>query len=246
MELTVLGCSGSYGAPGGGACSGYLVRVGRHRRSGSTAATARSGTCRSTSRPRTSPRSCSRTATPTTASTSTGCTCCLRYGLEREDLPGVRARRAREVPAVARVATGATPSTGARSATATRATVGDIDAAVLAHRPPAAHVRGRGARRRQAPDLHRRHRPRLDASARSARRRPRAVGGHVPRTTTVPRRSTCRRSRPARRRARPAPQRLMLTHLWPHDRPERGRRGGLRGVRRRRHPRRAATSSPTI
>ncbi len=27
MELTVLGCSGSYGAPGGGACSGYLVRT---------------------------------------------------------------------------------------------------------------------------------------------------------------------------------------------------------------------------
>jgi ribonuclease BN (tRNA processing enzyme) len=26
MELTVLGCSGSYGAPGGGACSGYLLR----------------------------------------------------------------------------------------------------------------------------------------------------------------------------------------------------------------------------
>ena len=28
MELTVLGCSGSYGAPVGGACSGYLVRAG--------------------------------------------------------------------------------------------------------------------------------------------------------------------------------------------------------------------------
>ena len=28
MDLTVLGCSGSYGAPGGGACSGYLVRAG--------------------------------------------------------------------------------------------------------------------------------------------------------------------------------------------------------------------------
>ena len=28
MELTVLGCSGSYGAPGGGACSGYLLRSG--------------------------------------------------------------------------------------------------------------------------------------------------------------------------------------------------------------------------
>ena len=26
MELTVLGCSGSYGGPDGGACSGYLVR----------------------------------------------------------------------------------------------------------------------------------------------------------------------------------------------------------------------------
>jgi len=28
VELTVLGCSGSFGAPGGGACSGYLVRSG--------------------------------------------------------------------------------------------------------------------------------------------------------------------------------------------------------------------------
>jgi ribonuclease BN (tRNA processing enzyme) len=28
LELTVLGCSGSYGAPAGGACSGYLVRAG--------------------------------------------------------------------------------------------------------------------------------------------------------------------------------------------------------------------------
>ena len=28
MELTVLGCSGSYGSPSGGACSGYLVRTG--------------------------------------------------------------------------------------------------------------------------------------------------------------------------------------------------------------------------
>jgi ribonuclease BN (tRNA processing enzyme) len=27
MELTVLGCSGSFGAPAGGACSGYLVRT---------------------------------------------------------------------------------------------------------------------------------------------------------------------------------------------------------------------------
>ena len=28
MELTVLGCSGSYGSPAGGACSAYLVRAG--------------------------------------------------------------------------------------------------------------------------------------------------------------------------------------------------------------------------
>jgi ribonuclease BN (tRNA processing enzyme) len=28
VELTVLGCSGSYGAPAGGACSGYLIRAG--------------------------------------------------------------------------------------------------------------------------------------------------------------------------------------------------------------------------
>jgi ribonuclease BN (tRNA processing enzyme) len=28
VELTVLGCSGSYGSPAGGACSGYLIRAG--------------------------------------------------------------------------------------------------------------------------------------------------------------------------------------------------------------------------
>ena len=28
MDLTVLGCSGSYGAPAGGACSGYLLQAG--------------------------------------------------------------------------------------------------------------------------------------------------------------------------------------------------------------------------
>jgi ribonuclease BN (tRNA processing enzyme) len=28
VELTVLGCSGSYGSPAGGACSGYLLRAG--------------------------------------------------------------------------------------------------------------------------------------------------------------------------------------------------------------------------
>src|SRR4029079_16519241 len=28
VERTVLGCSGSYGAPAGGACSGYVVRAG--------------------------------------------------------------------------------------------------------------------------------------------------------------------------------------------------------------------------
>jgi ribonuclease BN (tRNA processing enzyme) len=28
MDLTVLGCSGSYGSPAGGACSGYLLRAG--------------------------------------------------------------------------------------------------------------------------------------------------------------------------------------------------------------------------
>jgi ribonuclease BN (tRNA processing enzyme) len=28
VELTILGCSGSYGSPAGGACSGYLVRAG--------------------------------------------------------------------------------------------------------------------------------------------------------------------------------------------------------------------------
>ncbi len=29
MDLTVLGCSGSFGSPAGGACSGYLLRSGQ-------------------------------------------------------------------------------------------------------------------------------------------------------------------------------------------------------------------------
>ena len=95
MELTVLGCSGSYGAPGGGACSGYLLRVAATRRSGSTAATARSATCRSTSRSRTSPRSCSPTATPTTASTSTGCTCSCATASGARTSPCSRPRASR-------------------------------------------------------------------------------------------------------------------------------------------------------
>ena len=57
MELTVLGCSGSYGAPLGGACSGYLLR------DGDTAIWMDCGngtlhrTCSATSIPASSPRS---------------------------------------------------------------------------------------------------------------------------------------------------------------------------------------------
>ena len=57
VELTVLGCSGSYGAPGGRRVQRLPRARRRHRRSGWTAATARSRTCSSTSIPPTSPRS---------------------------------------------------------------------------------------------------------------------------------------------------------------------------------------------
>ena len=86
MELTVLGCSGSYGAPAGGACSGYLVRAG-DATSGWTAATARSPTCSSTSIP------ADLTAVVITHGHADHCVdiyglhVMYRYGLERSGLP---------------------------------------------------------------------------------------------------------------------------------------------------------------
>ena len=85
--MTVLGCSGSYGSPAGGACSGYLVR------SGATVlwldcGPARSRTCSSTS---TSPTSTAVVITPQPsrplARPARSCHVAEQYGLERDGLP---------------------------------------------------------------------------------------------------------------------------------------------------------------
>ena len=203
----MLGCSGSYGAPGGGACSGYLLRVGRHRRSGSTAATARFGHLqehidgrgphRGRAHPRAS-RPLRRHLRPARAA------CATASGIE--DLPGVRARGAREAPRCRWSTDWGDTFDWRAVGDGDTATVGDVDLRVLAHRPPAAHVRGRGAphdgrRLIYTADTG----PGLDASdafgpaPTSCSRRPRTC------TTTSRRRSTSRPSRPARRPARRRP-----------------------------------------
>ena len=116
--------------------------------------------------------------------------------------PGVRARGARAGARRARRHASATPSTGAWSATATAPSIGEADAALLAHRPPAAHVwrsRSRTTSKRlvytadTGPGVERRRvRP---------RRRPRALRGDLPARRHPARRSTSRRAKPATRRA---------------------------------------------
>ena len=237
MELTVLGCSGSYGAPGGGACSGYLVRDGRHDDLGRLRQRHVRPPAGAHRRRPTSRRSSSPTSTPTTASTSTACTSCYRYGLERTGPAGVRARGAREAGSAASSPTGATRSTGTSSTTATRPPIGDVGAAVLAHRPPAAdRTRSRSTARRAPPDLHRRHRPGLERRRVRCRRRPRALGGHVPCTTTS-RSSIHLSARAGRRRGTRGEGPAADAH--PHLAP-----GSTRWPRSRRAPRRSATPSP--
>ena len=215
MELTVLGCSGSYGAPAGGACSGYLVRAGRHvdldglrqRHVREPAAAHRSR------RPR--PRSCITHGHPDH--------CVDIYGLHV--LYRVRPRAATGLPVYApegveRAARSARRRLGrhvrlARGRRRRHAHDRRRRPAVLAHRPPAAHVRGRDRRRRQAARLHRRHRPRLERRARSRPAPTSCCRRRRTSTTTSARRSTSRRARPARRRARRRRARLMLTHFWP-------------------------------
>ena len=238
MELTVLGCSGSYGAPGRVACSGYLVRDGDTAiwmdcGNGTFANLQQhvdpAGPRRGRDHPR-APRPLRRHLRAARAAA-------LRARARRP--AGVRARRASTSGSGALVATGATPSTGTRSTTANAPTVGDSTLAVLADRPPAAHVRGRGRRdRRPAAGLHRRHRARLDASTRSRPAPTSCCRRRRTSTPTVRRRSTCRRSRPGAA-AREAGRAAAGAHppLAP-DRPGGVGRGRLRGVRRGGHARR--------
>ena len=146
MELTVLGCSGSYGAPPGGACSGYLLRE------GDTAiwmdcgnGTLPEPAAAHRSRP-SSPRSSSPTSIPDHCVDIYGLHVLLRYGARAVGLPVFAPGRRRASGSGTWSRTGATRSTGTRSTTATRRRVGAIDLALLPHRPPAADVRGRGDR----------------------------------------------------------------------------------------------------
>ena len=163
MELTVLGCSGSYGAPGGRRVQRLPRARRRRRRSGSTAATARSRNLQQHIGSRaTSPRSCSPTAPrplrrhlrPARAAT-------LRPRARRP--AGVRARGRREVRSQALV--------GDWGDTFDWRVVGDGDTRHdrrrrrCGSRAPTTR-RPRSAvevdARRQAARLHRRHRPGLE------------------------------------------------------------------------------------
>ena len=179
MELTVLGCSGSYGAPAGGACSGYLVRAGdaviwMDCGNGTFANLQqhidpdRSHRGRDHARP---PRPLRRHLRPARD---------VQVRPRAQRPAGVRARRRREAARGPRRRLGRHVRLARSSATATRATIGDADAALLAHRPPAAHGRGRDRARRQASRLHRRHRTGVERRRVRSRRRPRALGGDVP------------------------------------------------------------------
>ena len=149
MELTVLGCSGSYGAPGGGACSGYLLRTEHHvdlgrlrQRHVQPPAGAPEG--RGPHRGRAHPRA----SRPLRRHLRPPRVAALRH--RPREPAGVRARGAREVPARHSSATGATCSTGARSATATPRRIGDIDLRFSRtdHPPPTYAVEARADGRR--------------------------------------------------------------------------------------------------
>ena len=193
---------------------GLPAALGRHLDLGRLPATARSATSRSTSRWRTSRRWCSPTATPTTASTSTASTSCCATGSSVEGLP-VYAPEGLEKFLLALVADWGNVFDWNAVGDGDAARIGDIDLRFSRtdHPPPTYAVEATA--RGPAPDLHRRHRPRLDASARSPPA-PTSCSRRPPTSTTTSRpRSTCRPSRPARPRGRPSAQRLILTHLWP-------------------------------
>ena len=187
MELTVLGCSGSFGAPGGGACSGYLLR------SGDTSIWIDCGNG-TFGHLQEHVAVEDLTAVVLTHGHPDHCVdiyglhVLLRYGIEREDVPVFAPEGLEQLPAVARQRLRATSSTGARSATATprrSATSRCASRARITRRP---RTRWKRVRRRQAHDLHRRHRTRVDGRARS---------------TPVP--TSCSRRRRTSTRNRPAP-----------------------------------------
>ena len=178
MELTVLGCSGSYGAPAGGACSGYIVRAGdavlwmdcgngtftnlqQHirpeRTHGRRHHAQPPGPLRRHLRPARAEQVRHRPQVP----------------------PGLRARRSREAARMPRRRLGRHLRLEPR-----RRRRRDVDRrrrpAVLAHRPSAAHGCGRDRARRQASRLHGRHRTGMELRGVRSRRRPGALGGDLP------------------------------------------------------------------
>ena len=233
VELTVLGCSGSYGAPGGRRVQ-RLSRARRRRRhldglrqrhvrQPAAAHRSRRGLTRGRDHPR-PPRP-------------------LRRHLRAARAVPLRPRARRAArsthPRASRScsgawsATGATPSTGTRSATATTPRSASIDAAVLAHRPPAAHVSRSRRGTTASAGLHRRHRARVERRSVRRRRRPRALGGDIPARrhprADPPLGAPGRRAARARRRAH---------RLDAHPLVADGRPGSLPS---RRAPRRSAT-----
>ena len=226
----MLGCSGSYGGAGGEACSGYLLRVGATVDLGRLRQRHASGTCRSTSRSRTSPRWCSPTATPTTASTSTACTCCCATASAPGASRSTRPEGSEKFLAVAGRPTGATRSTGTRSATATPPRSGDIDLRFSRtdHPPPTYAVEATHDGSRliytadTGPDW------RVGAFAPGADL-VLSEATYLHDNNPAPIHLSAKQAGEAARRGRGA-QRLMLTHLWPHDRQA---RGGRRRARRR-------------
>ena len=243
MELTVLGCSGSYGAPAGGACSGYLAARRRHHdldglRQRDVPAPAGARRPRRPHRGRHHPRA----PRP------------LRRHLRPARPAPVRPRAVRASRCSRRRAprsgsavwsrAGATRSTGTRSATATRP--GSARSTCGSPAPTTRRrLRGRGGRRRPAARLHGRHRPGVERrrvrrrAPTSCSRRRRTSHDNIPVADPPlgPR-------RPARGRARgEGPAADPHAHLAP-GRPGGLGRGRIRGVRRAGHARRARTSSP--
>ena len=142
--LIVLGCSGSYGAAAGGACSGYLLRAG-----GTNiwldCGNGRSPTCNSTPPSTRWTPSSSPTSTPITASTSTGCTSCCDTG------SNAAACRC-SPPKVSKSGSARSSATGAATfewnviGDDDRMTIGDLELRFAADGSPAAHVCSRDDR----------------------------------------------------------------------------------------------------
>ena len=213
MELTVLGCSGSYGAPVGGACSGYLVRAGdaviwmdcgngtfanlhQHVNPGDL------------------------TAVVITHAHADHCVdiyglhVLYKYGLERSGLP-VYAPEGVEHTLEGLVGEWTDTFDWKLVGDGDRDTIADVNLQVLAHRSSASHRRASTSRTTTSGSCTRPTPDRTGASMRSTAAPTWCCRRRRTSTTTSRRRSTCRRAKRARRRGPRSARRLMLTHLWP-------------------------------